>query len=609
MGEDAISIEILITLGILTTTIFLFLFEIVRVDIVAVIVLVALGITKVIPENLLFSGFSSEAVISLISVMIISKGLENSGIVHSIAHKVIKMGKESTYKTWFFLMISSGMLASFMRSLGTVALYIPIVNKVIHRTSFTKTELLLPIAFCSIAGSTLTMVGSGPLIILNSLLNNTDIGPSEAKLDEFSLFYVFPIGLTSLVFCILYLFFFGRKLLPEKKHKGIKSPITYEYFNKTYGKGHEIFELKVPAECKLMNLSLKDVELNLDKSCSIIAYKQKSLDFPPLRGTYLELNSNIAIMGDKEKIVEFANKYNFKLKNKLSVFSDLLHVSRTGLAEVVIPPSSSLIGVKVNEIHMKRKHNVQALSMYRNDSIYFGEELKEIFLRAGDTLSIYTSWEALEQFQKNPDFAVITTNYPKDTKPKFHKMPNAIFFTLISIVLIIFGNFSLPIGLLLGAVGMISTGVINIDDAYDAVSWKTVFLLGGLIPLGIAMETTGTAEWIVSHTGIANGAIPVIYKQIGLSIISTFLALIISNIGATVVLVPIGISLAEQAGANPSLFALTIALSASNAFLLPTHQSTSIISGQGGYKVKDFIKIGSVITIANWFIIILFLKN
>lgn len=606
----ALSFDIMLVLGILVFTVLLSLSNVIRVDVVAVLVLVVLGITRLLPPEQLFSGFSSEAVFSLISIMIIGAGLEKSGVAIHAARFVLKLGRERPTKISTVLMVTSGFLSAFMRSLGTVAVLLPVVTRITARTGIPKSRLLIPMAYCSILGGTLTMVGSSPLILLNSLLRNAQeyVNQKVPLLEPFQLFSVFPLGILLLALGIFYFFLFGKQLLPKEPPTTFNSGTTKTHFLKTYGKGGDIFELKVPANSPLAHMNLKEFELKLDPSSSLLAVIEgKETHFPPLRKINIEPNALIAIMGIKEKVLEFAEKYGLKLYPRLNAFAEMLHPVRAGLSEAVIPPSSQLIGVALRELHMKRNYQLHVLAIYRGQTIYQGEELKDLTLRSGDTLGIFCRWEALADFHKNPDFVVLTTSYPREElRPQ--KAWLAIFFFILALLLIVFGGYPVSIGLLLGGVGMIATGVLTIDEAYETVSWKTVFLLGGLMPLGLVMQTTHTTDWLTQHTPILREDLPIWVIQAGLAFSATLFSFAISAAGSTIVLVPVALDLALNVGADPRIFALIVAVASSNTFLLPMQQANALIMGPGGYKISDFVRSGFGLTILYW-IMMLFAIN
>ncbi len=606
LPEIHLTVDIILVLGILMLTAGLSLSNVIRMDVVAVLVLVILGITRLLPPEQLFSGFSSEAAMSLIAVMIIGAGLEKSGIALRLARGILRLGRDHPHKINLVLMVTSGLLSAFMRSLGAVALLLPVVTRITIRTGIPKSRFLMPIAFCSILGGGLTMIGSSSLILLNSLLKNANqyLPQGTRILEPFHLFSVFPIGLSLLCIGICYFVFFGKKFLPREHAQTFSSGTTKTHFLKTYGKGGAIFELKVPNQSDLVGLTLKEIETRLDPSSSLLAVNSaQDMHFPPLRKVILEKNAYIAIMGHKEVVAAFAERYGLLLQSRLNVFAELLHAVRSGLCEAVVPPSSQLIGQALGELHMKRTHRVHVLAVYRGNTVYQGEALKTLIIRSGDTLGMFCLWETLADFHKDPDFVVITTAYPREeVRPK--KVWYAVIFFMVSILLIILGKFPVPVGLLLGAAGMIATGVLSIDEAYESVSWKTVFLVAGLIPLGLVMKTTYAADWLIQHTPLLYEVLPSWAIQIGLAFLATVFGLVISNVGATVVLVPIALELAIQIGADPRMFALIVALASSNTFLMPNQQVNALIAGPGGYRVKHFLKIGGGMTVLYWIIML-----
>ena len=209
---------------------------------------------------------------------------------------------------------------------------------------------------------------------------------------------------------------------------------------------------------------------------------------------------------------------------------------------------------------------------------------------------VQTPWDRLSKLRSDRDFVVVTSDFPEeDLRPQ--KLGWAVLFFAIALGLILFSDLRLSLCLLVGAMGMITTRVLSLDEAYDAVSWTTVFLLASLIPLGMAVQDTGTAAWIAHNIISLLEGWPVWSLQAGLAILATGFTLVMSNVGATVLLVPLAISIAQASGADPRIFALTVAISTSNSFLIPTHQVNALIMGPAGYTVRDFIRSGSIMTV------------
>ena len=234
------------------------------------------------------------------------------------------------------------------------------------------------------------------------------------------------------------------------------------------------------------------------------------------------------------------------------------------------------------------------------------EGVRDAVLETGDCLVSHSTWRDLSAVGNERDF-IVATDIPKEEQ-RPQKVSYALVFFAISISMIIFSDYRLSISLLVGAMGMVLSGVLSMDEAYRSVSWKTVFLLASLIPLGQAMERTGTAAWIAQEIMVILGDVPELAIQVALAVLATVFSLVMSNVGATTILVPISVSIALATGANPAMYALIVALSTSNAFILPTHQVNALIMGPGGYRVADFIRVGSPMSVI-FIVVMLFMVN
>ncbi|MCK5092205.1 MAG: anion permease, partial [Gammaproteobacteria bacterium] len=250
------------------------------------------------------------------------------------------------------------------------------------------------------------------------------------------------------------------------------------------------------------------------------------------------------------------------------------------------------------DVWMRKTYGIAMLALHRRgETLREGENIRDLPLEAGDTLVVHTSWDALARLENNPNFVIVTTEYPHEEEVRPHKVRWAGLFFGIALSLVLFTDMRLSVALLTGAIGMVLSGVLKIEEAYEAISWKTVFLLASLIPLGLAVETSGTAKWIAAQTLSVVGDMPIWVIQSSIALLATFFTLVMSNVGATVLLVPLAVNIAIGVDANPALFALTVAIATSNSFLIPTHQVNALIMGPGGYRVPDFIRAGSIMTV------------
>jgi di/tricarboxylate transporter len=304
----------------------------------------------------------------------------------------------------------------------------------------------------------------------------------------------------------------------------------------------------------------------------------------------------LGLLGAPDDVEAFAQKFKLRQRRDIGVLADVLSPIHSGVSEVVIGPRSSLTGRTMREIRFRQRYTATVLAIYRAGTP-ITEKLSDIAFHAGDALLIHSSWEALSFLDSDADFIVITAYPRQDLGMRPDKVKYAVLFFAIAIALVLFTKLRLSTALMTGAVGMLLTRVLRVDEAYRAVDWRTVFLLAGLIPLGIAVEHTNTATWIAQHLLAALGEVPHWVLLASIGALTTVFTLVMSNVGATVLLVPLAVSIAVGAGADPRMFALAVGVAASNSFVLPTHQVNALIMGPGGYRNADFLRVGGVMTV------------
>jgi len=607
------TIEIAWVSSILLLTIYLFVFEIVEVDVAAICIMVLLGLTSMVaplfgieqpfvPAQHLFDGFASNAVISIIAVMIIGKGLDKTGVMNVVAGAILKHGGTTEKRIIPLISTTVAIISSFMQNVGAAALFLPVVSRISARSGLPLSRLLMPMGFCAILGGTVTMVGSSPLILLNDLImtSNQALPPGQ-KMSAFHLFSVAPVGIALVATGVIYFVLFGRFVLPTtKSESSTVGTNTMSYFQDIYGIDYALFEVEVPTDSPLVGLMLDDVEGSSHIRIIATHRKGKGSRVGPgalARDLDIEAGMVMAILASPHDVDLFVAKYGLQKHTNLEDFGEVLASTRSGVAEVVIPPGSQLIGKSARDVWMRKTYGIAMVGLHRRgETLREGEDIRNLPLEAGDTLVVHTAWESLARLESNRDFVVVTSEYPhEETRPQ--KVGYALFFFLVALCLVLFSDLRLSVSLLTGALGMVLSGVMNIDEAYEAVSWKTVFLLASLIPLGMAVENTGTAAWIAQQTLALLGDVPIWVLQTALAVLATFFTLVMSNVGATVLLVPLAVNLAIAAGADPAVFALTVAIATSNSFLIPTHQVNALLMGPGGYGVPDFMRAGGIMTI------------
>ena len=586
MEAPEFTMQIAMVLGVVIVTTVLFITEWLRVDVVAILVMLALPIMGLIESRETFQGLSSTAVISIIAVIIMSRGLDHTGVISRGVRPLLKLAGTSRRRMIVLLSGTVAVISSFMQNVGAAALFLPAIQRISRKTNTPISQLLMPIGFSAILGGTITLVGSSPLIMLNDLLRPFNLAP-------FSLFSVTPAGIAIVLTGIIYFLLLGNIVLPRKTQTdnqvpdvGIDPLIYYPELSK-------LFELQNPvdnrADPKILELcdtyNIHAVALSLDNGRHKI--------IPPDRDLHIVSGSVFAVYGSQEHVEQAALAFGFKIKPELEVFAEELSRDFSGVVEAIISPHSSFIGKTLIQVRFRHNHLMAPLSIVHQGQIHY-QKLGTRVLEAGDVILMHGRWESFQRMRPKRDLLFAQTLHHE--VPLTKKAWAAISCFGLATALVLFTSLPISICLMTGALGMILSKVLSIDEAYHGVDWRTVFLLSGLIPLGLAMQKTNAASWLAYHLlALIGTPSPGIFFFI-VAFLTTLLTLVVSNVGATVLLVPLVIDMAGSVGVDPRLAALVVGLSASNAFLLPTHQVNALYMGPGGYSSLDYVKAGALLS-------------
>lgn len=584
--------EMILTMVVLAFVIVLFVFEWVRVDVVGIMMMVLLPLVGLIAPEEAFVGLSSNAVVSIIAVIIIGAGLDKTGVMNQVASPIIKLAGNSEKRVITLISGTVGIISSMMQNIGAAALFLPAAQRISKRMQVPVSRILMPMGFCAIIGGTLTLVGASPTILLNDLMV---LGGKE--LESFGLFTQTPIGICLLASAIVYFILFGKFVLPAGRgelDRGVTASLIEEYRALD-----TIFELHVSGDFE-GPITLEELGIRERFLVTVVAIshsgKRETNIVPRSRDEILP-NDDLAIVGRERNIRKLAEEYGWQIRDSLEVFAESLSRTNAGMAETVVSPRSELIGKTMSQIKFKELYGVNPVALFKGNKIYYSG-LTQIRLQMGDTLLLQGPWEKFHILKNRPQPRTLTFATPLEgeiLRPQKAKL--AVTWLAIALLQIIIFKIKLSVALMSGALGMIITGVLSVDEAYRSVDWMTVFLLGGLIPLGIAFEKTGTAAFIAHKIlGLLGHPAPIILLAT-VGIMTSFFTLVISNVGATVLLVPLCMNMAVMAGGDPRMAALVVGLSASNTFVLPTHQVNALVMRPGGYRTVDYAKAGAIMTL------------
>ena len=595
----------LLVLAVIAIVVFLFIVEWVRVDVVAIMVMVALPELGLLNPRLTFRGLSSNAVIAIIGVMIISYALNRVGLVSKMIKPVLKYVGKSTTRMMIIFSALIATISSVMQNTGAAVLFLPAIRNTCSKViKVPVSQVLMPIGMAAILGGTLTMIGTSPLILLNDLL--------PPGMDKFGFLELTPIGLGLVIGGITYFALLEKHFLPDShrhedetcmKGDGAIRLLQLEEYCELDGP----FELYVQENYRHKGGPEKIVEIRREFLVNIVAIATKHgiEETAPVPQTVIRPGIALCVFGPRDRIEKFAADYGLILRKSPVLLKDHFNPSVSGTVEIVISPRSTLVGKTIKEVRLRELFGVNALALHQKGITYY-RELADLPLHVGDAVLLHGTWEkfkVLKDFHQN---FIITTPTEIESKKPAKAKPALICFSATLILMMTsrfyfqnktYNPIPLSICLMAGALGMILTGVLTINEAYRAVDWRTIFLLGGLLPLGLAVDQTGTAEWVAKGiiSLLGNHLTPLV-AMILLSCLSGAFTMVISNVGACTLLVPLGISIATQIGMDPRIAAIVIGIGVSNSFILPTHQVNALYMGPGNYRTVDYVKFGSVLS-------------
>jgi di/tricarboxylate transporter len=582
-------LPVILVLIVLILAILLFIFEWVRVDVVGIIMMVILPLLGLVTPKEAISGLSSNAVVSIIAVIIIGAGLDKTGAMNVLARILLRFAGKSESRIMLLISGTVAFISSFMQNIGAAALFMPAAKRICKQTNIPVSRILMPMGFLAIIGGCVTLIGSSPLILLNDVMKITD-----PQVTPFGLFAVTPVGL-ALVFAALgYFVVLGRFVLPAAQGEEMSGQMSSSLMT-TYRDIGSLREIKVPDSIDQAG-TLAELEIRPLFFVTVvsIAKAEGTINFTPMPEDVIEPGDTLAVIGAPDMIVKLARAQGWQIKKDLEIFAEPLSPNNAGIMEVIVSPRSDLTRSTLKSSEFRRKYGVNPLALFRGNKTYVAG-ISTLTLETGDALLLQGRWEKFH-FLKEKHGLIFTENVQGEIL-RTDKIKFAVGCLLLSLTMIMVFHVQLSIALLAGALCMVLTRVMSIDEAYQSVDWMTVFLLGGLIPLGIAFEKTGAAKLIAETIMSMIGTVSPLVLLTVIGMLTSFFTLVVSNVGATVLMVPLAMNMAGSAGADPRMAALVVAVACSNTFILPTHQVNALVMRPGGYRTIDYFRAGSGMTI------------
>lgn len=582
--------ENILVLAILAIAVILFVSERLRVDLIAMLVLITLTLTGLVTIDEAFSGFASPAVITVWSVYIVSGALFRSGVADTLANFMLRLAGHSYLRLLFVIMLTVGIMSSFMNNIGAVAILLPAVVSVARKINVAPSKLLIPMAFTSLLGGKMTLIGTPPNILATSIME------TYGGLEPFGFFDFTPMGAIVLIVGILYFLLVGNRLLPNRTPGG---QLSEAYHVRNY-----LSEVRIEKKSSLLGKTLEESQLGERYKLNVLQIERSGARLlVPLQDPLLKESDILLVQGSSQNILKASENLKLEVIPEWK-FSEIRKGSQA-MIEVTLSPGSHMVGKTLKEIDFRAHFGLTVLAIQHGGKSIVSN-LADTPLEFGDALLIQGPEDRLAILRRDAEFLILETP-PMETK-RIKKAPLAILILVGVLLVVSFRVLHVSIAMLIGSMLMVLTGVLNMDEAYDSIEWKSVFLIAGMLPMGIAMQNSGTALFLAQKIVELVGDWGTVAVLMGIFLMTALITEVMSNAAATVLVTPIAIDAARSLGANPQTFVMAVVIAAATSFLMPIgHQANVLVFGPGGYKFGDYTKVGVWLNIIIFFVVLIFL--
>ncbi|MEA3468581.1 MAG: SLC13 family permease [Thermodesulfobacteriota bacterium] len=585
--------EMLIVFSILGLVIVLLVFNLLRVDVVGLLVMTLLPLTGILSGQEAIAGLGSNAVVVLICVMTIGVSLDKTGVVGKIARKIMKIAGTSESRVVTLLGLTVAVPSGIMSNVGAVALMLPAALKVSRISGIPASKIIMPMGFCANMGGNLTLVGATPLIILNDVMRDwwNANAPSGESFVPLGLFSITPIGIAMVAGALAYFLLIGCRLLPireENEETGVASAKLRELYGGEVGRG---FECVVPDDFSPQTLGQLDLRSKYKATALGVSHdKGGTKVYVPQSTTLIGAGDVVFLVCLEDALQDIVNDTGWQPRDNFETFVAEASPEQFGIVEAIVSSRSALNGHTMKELELRKLYSINPLAVMQGQNTCI-EKLVDLVLKPGDTILLHGKWDSLRTLQDNTD--LIYTENLRGEEIREGKAALALVALTAFLALALGTNLALSVAGLVALMILVIGKVMHIDEVYKAVEWKTIFLVAGLIPLGVAFEKTGAADYLATMILQQMDGLTTMLLYLILAVMTSFFAMFVSNVGTTVLLVPIAMNLASQVGCDPRIAGMVVAVASINTFMLPTHQVNALIMQPGGYKTTDYMRVGS----------------
>jgi di/tricarboxylate transporter len=571
--------------AILFGALIVFMLDIYPIDFVAfsimALILVLGPILGVKPREAI-SGFSNPATITILAMFILSAGIYRTGIINLLANQMVRLAGSSEIKQLVTIMLVVGPISAFINNTAAVAILIPSAVGLAREYQRPASKLLIPLSYFSQLAGAVTLIGTSTNILASSLA-------VQAGYDAFSMFEFSHIGLFIFITGVLYLLLIGRKFLPERR---LEPEIAEDYRMNLY-----LSEFIVLNNSSLIGKNVIESRLRERYDVHILEILRNGHKLEhPLANKVFEANDILFIKTvDSDRLLRMTRQEGVAIEPELRLSDQGLESSKRGLLEVIISPTSDLIGGTLESTNFRYHYNCTVIAIRKHGAI-IRERLNDVIFNFGDTLLLRGSITAIEQIKREAGF--IVTEEPEQEAFRNEKTPVALGIVGGVVLVAALGWAPILVTAIVGSVLMVLTGCLKINELHESIRWDVIFLLAGIIPLGLALQRTGGAQLLADLATSVAGYLPPVVVLAVFYLMTVALAEFISHSAAVVVMIPVGVVTAEALGLDPRAFILASMFAASMSFSTPIgYQTNAMVYGPGGYKFLDYTRVGAPLSL------------
>jgi len=572
--------EIGLLLALIVVALVFFAFDWISADVVGLGLLLALVLTGLLPAPKAFAGFGSDTVILILGLLILTAALLKTGVMELVGRILTRYTGNRPRWLLAVIMIAAAALSSFISNTACTAFFIPIVMGVAARAKLPPSKLLLPLAFCSILSSSVTLISSSSNLVVSGLMTTAGLPPM-------GMFELAPVGIPIVIVGLIYMFLLGRRLLPNRA--------TPTELLESFGVHPYLTEILILPDSPLVGKALGESGLGRDLDLNLLqVMRNKEEKLFPSKLLTLQANDVILVEGVREEILKIKDAAGLELKAEVKLSDPNLETADTALVEAILLPRSPLIGRTLKKAKFRERYGVHVLALNRHGKNVI-RKISQVPLCMGDVLLVQGDKNNIAALEDDRAFRILGA--VKESRFDRGKAFLAVGIFIGALLLGICKVVSLPIAVLLGAFGVFITKCITPEDAYREVEWRAIILIACMLSLGVAMDSTGAAKYLASIVVNLAGDAGPLWLLGGFFVLAVLLTQPMSNQAAAAVLIPIAIQTALQLGLNPRTFVMMVAVAASCSYLTPLEPSCLMVYGPGRYRFTDFLKVGSLLTI------------